>query len=34
VKWHDVGTSGFSAIAAATHNGVSGNGDVLGSRGT
>jgi hypothetical protein len=34
VKWLDVGTSGFSAIAAVTHNGVSGNGDVPGSRGT
>jgi hypothetical protein len=24
VKWHDVGTSGFSAIAADTHTGVTG----------
>ena len=34
VKWLDVGTSGFSAIAAVTHNGVSGNAAVPGSRGT
>jgi hypothetical protein len=34
VKWLDVGTSGFSAIAAVTHTGVSGTAAVPGSRGT